>query len=750
MKNTHKYACVALFCFSLSILRAQQFVANPSFETYSFCPAGGGAIQSAYSWLIPYNQTGSPDYFNVCSSSNYAGVPTTLSGTLWPASGNAYAGVIGWYNDNWYEYMQTQLTEPMLAGHVYSISLKYAGRFIRATAHPGNMPNPMQADALGFYLSTVPCSLSSPSTGIISVVPQYQPMLEVTDNWKEVSFEYMATGGEEYLTIGNFKEYATTFLTEYPPELYFFLYFIDDVSVTCTGNICIDGNTTVCLGNSTSLSANSFGGNYTWMEASAPNTVIGTGSSLTVSPTDTTMYYVYDGNDTGKIMVYVVPNTMQVSLGNNVTACSNNEVTLTAMPQIPGTQYTWQNGNTGVAYVPTQSGTYWVTASLNGCHVSDTVQVTLIPSPEINLGNDTVLCEGQTLMLDVAIPNATYLWQNQSTTDGFVAQHGGTYWVTVTQGLCNDTDSITVTDVPNPAFNLGNDTGFCTGNPVVLDVTISSGTYRWQNNSTASTFTPAQSGTYWVEVTLGTCTLADSIDITVHPLPVVDIGNDSIVCIGNTVLLDATAPGFTYQWQDASVLPTYTVSQSGTYAVLITDSNHCQNSDSVQVTYISPPDIDFDDSTLCFGDVWILDINTPYATYLWQDKSVLPNFVVTHEGLYWCMASNACGSDADSVEVDFRRCNCNIYIPNSFTPDQNNINETFKARPDAECSLQEYTFSIFDRWGQLLFETQDASYGWDGGVNGTLAQMGMYTYRLHYKFDKTPREMVLGKVNLIR
>lgn len=573
-------------------------------------------------------------------------------------------------------------------------------------------------------------------------------------SWGDISFNYTATGGEEYMTVGNFKHDSSTTFVPAMSSLYtggWLSVFVDKFLVEHHSFLILDSDTSICAGESTTLTASN-SNTYAWAAATAPNSILSTGPTLTVSPTATTTYLVYGDSDTASITVTVKP-TPTVNLGPDTAICQGDNLLLVAYQggaHIAGTQYLWHNGNGTPFFTPTQSGTYWVSATLNGCTARDTVHVILNPSPTVDLGDQAILCEGQSLILNAFFPNATYLWQDNSILSTYTVTQTGTYGVTVRVGNCEAGDSVTVTEIPLPVVDLGNDTALCSNQTFVLTAAQPGASYLWQDHSGNATFTVNQGGLYWVEVNVAGCSSHDSLNVVGLPLPYVNLGNDTLPCIGSTLLLDATGPGLSYRWQDASQLATHTVTQSGTYSVQVTDANGCQNSDAVAVTFIQAPQFSFEDSTLCKGDVWVLDVTTPAGVYLWQDKSVLPTYSIHSEGTYWATVSNPCGSVSDTAEVQFRRCDCFLYVPNSFTPNDDYRNENFLLTHNTECSLEQYTFSIFNRWGQLIFETGNIEFLWDGTLNGKILPMDVYVYRVEYKFDKGPLSQQWGHVNIIR
>ena len=91
-----------------------------------------------------------------------------------------------------------------------------------------------------------------------------------------------------------------------------------------------------------------------------------------------------------------------------------------------------------------------------------------------------------------------------------------------------------------------------------------------------------------------------------------------------------------------------------------------------------------------------------------------------------------------------------MYVPVSFTPEGNGINDRFMPIQNEECTLMQYEFTVFDRWGRAVFETRNIQQGWDGKIDGRIAPVDVYAYRVLYKFDKTPLQADRGSLVLLR
>ncbi|MDX2305550.1 MAG: gliding motility-associated C-terminal domain-containing protein [Microscillaceae bacterium] len=147
---------------------------------------------------------------------------------------------------------------------------------------------------------------------------------------------------------------------------------------------------------------------------------------------------------------------------------------------------------------------------------TDTVrkQITVSKSIFDVFPNDTTACSSESLLLEVKIPDATFLWSDGSTASSLQISREGVYWVDISLGQCLAREYVNVLFGDNPLVNLGNDTIFCLDDIFVLDATFPNATYLWQDGSKEPTFAAGVSGIYWVAVSLNQCTVIDSIQLT--------------------------------------------------------------------------------------------------------------------------------------------------------------------------------------------------------------------------------------------
>lgn len=229
-----KIKIVALLCPLMATItgNAQNIVPNGNFETFSPCPTQFGQITAATNWILP--TTGTTDYYNSCSTNPGIGVPTNNFGVQVPFSGQAYAGLVLWYEPTglpeFREYMEVQLTDPLSAGACYQVAFQIS---LAEEAQ-------YDTDSIGVYFSAAQIGPTG-NWNPLPFVPQVTISLDTVTNltsWYLLSQTFTATGNEAYMTIGNFDDIINAsgqFVNASAGNQYSY-YYIDDVSITpCTG-----------------------------------------------------------------------------------------------------------------------------------------------------------------------------------------------------------------------------------------------------------------------------------------------------------------------------------------------------------------------------------------------------------------------------------------------------------------------------------------------------------------------------------
>ena len=362
------------------------------------------------------------------------------------------------------------------------------------------------------------------------------------------------------------------------------------------------------------------------------------------------------------------------------------------------------------------------------------LEIIYFPEDPLDLGQDTSLCNGGNLMLDATLPNATYLWQDGSDKPTFEVTSSGEYFVEVFTcgGVFRDTIQVAIASLP--VVDLGNDTTLCEGQSLLLDATWPQASYLWQDGSTEAMLEANLPGEYWVQVSNCAGTIYDTIYIAYEELPRIRLGNDTTLCEGQSLLLDATWPQASYLWQDGSTEATLEVNLPGEYWV---EASNCAGifRDVIQVGYESPPQVIFPvrDTLFCQTESLVLDATIPGASYLWQDNSTNPTFIVNQGGEYWVDVTTINGCTYSyQTEITEQNCEVKLLLPNVFTPNQDGKNDLFMPI-EYEGIVKMYT-KIYDRWGNEIFNTNNPLIEWDGMMNNAKsASADVYFWVVYYE-----------------
>ncbi len=372
------------------------------------------------------------------------------------------------------------------------------------------------------------------------------------------------------------------------------------------------------------------------------------------------------GCTAGDTITVAVTAPPAVNIGPDTSFCSGTPYVLrSSVFYGGGVSYLWNTGATTPAITPTTTGTYWLAVTQTGCTSTDTVHITVNPSPVVNLGADPGSCSGGSVT--IGRPSAagdTYIWNTGVTTDSIVLTSAGTYVLTVTNGGCTSADSVVFTINPLPTVDLGPDTFSCLGAPFTIVPSVSAGTlsYLWNDGTTATTLTATTTGYYWLTVSLNGCKASDTIHVTIATDTFHLYNGDTAICKGKFVQAILTAnPSATFQW-----LPTAGIAVSNVASPLITPDTSAMYYVKIYLT-----------GCPTLTDSFLIDVQPNPAVYLGGNQficefdtlhlhaSVLPNWY-THYSYTWVPGAYLDYSNrADAV---FTAGNTQKYIVTVTTP----------------------------------------------------------------------------------
>ena len=458
-----------------------------------------------------------------------------------------------------------------------------------------------------------------------------------------------------------------------------------------------------------------------------------------------------------------LPDVPLLHLGNDQSLCPGETITID--PGIANVTYQWQDGSTSNSFQTTQEGMIILTIA-NDCGASTDILEIIENSlgPQLDLGPDIQVCAGEMVTIPAGISGVNYEWQDGSTNPNFIATQSGQYILNVNNLCGTDADTILVdiSGVP-PTVALGVDTILCEGVTLTLISTADAETsIEWQDGTSSPTYEINSPGLYSLSETNRCGNDADSILVSYIDAPnPFALRTDTMLCPGETVTLVAPITTFDILWQDGSHQPSFVADHAGTFNLQV--SNDCGSvSDDFILAYDTRvPQINLDPTaTWCEGDIITLDATQPFpADYLWNAVITTSTFQITMPGLYSVEVSTLCSSTLQTIDVlpatdcDIKEVHTEIHIPNVFSPNGDNINDLFGISfgPDIEVLSMDGT--IYDRWGNVVFNSEAIPFTWDGYYKNERVMPGVFVYRIEVQYSAAgePREEVFtGDVTVIR
>lgn len=494
----------------------------------------------------------------------------------------------------------------------------------------------------------------------------------------------------------------------------------------------ITGYDTVCVGDSVTLTA---GGAYSYQwstGATTPSITVLAATSTTVSVNG----FSGPGVSCDILPFSIAAVTVNPAITGNTTICEGSSTTLTASG---GTAYQWSTSATTAAVTvsPAVTTTYFVDVSVGSCTASDSVTVTVNPSPVASISAVDTICSGESATL-IASGGGTYQWSTGATTSSVTVSPSAatTYSVVVSNGLCTDSASLTLFVNASPIASVSGVNAICAGDTTTLTAS-GGGTYQWSTGgtSTSVTVTPSSSTSYSVVVTSPNgCSDTATYPVTVTPVPVASISGSTDICSGASTQLTASG-GAAYSWSTGATTAAITVSAAGTYSVIVS-SGACADTAFISVNVLPLPVASAGTSdTIFIGNSTVLNA-TGGGTYTWSPPAGLsctncqdPVADPTQTTIYCVMVtdSNGC-TDNDCITI-FVDTECGeLFIPNAFSPNNDNANDRLCIY-GSQC-IEQMTLVIYDRWGEKVFETTDPSQCWDGTYRGELMNTAVFVYYL--------------------
>jgi gliding motility-associated-like protein len=523
-------------------------------------------------------------------------------------------------------------------------------------------------------------------------------------------------------------------------------YFVDFHAVPV---IDLGPDLSLCGATSQTLDAGQPGSTYLW-STNATTQQITVTQSNTYSVTVTTPFNCSASDD-----VQVAFHPMPADVLQDVTACISSPPVLDAGNV--GASYLWSTNATSPSIIADSSTTYAVTITTpDHCTATYDAQVTLMPLVIIDLGPDSLLCQGQMLTLDAGTPGISYSWTTGATTQSIVAGATDNYGVSATNGYCSGSDAVALTFQAAPTDVLTDQTA-CVDEPILLDAGNPGCAYLWSTNATTQQITVSGGGTYNVTVTnAANCSSTfDAIAIFVS-YPVVGLGQDTVLCEGDMLDLDAGNAGAAFTWSNGEHTQSISVGRSGDYSVEV-DNGYCISTDTITAIFNPRPDrMGTHQFFTCLDEephYVVISAGNGGSDYDWSTGESTQVILAGAYGWYYVDITNQFDCSVRDSAVVNEFCQPSLYVPNTFSPNGDGTNDIWQ--PVGK-NIGQFDLNVFDRYGQIIFHSESPTNGWDGKINGVEAPNDVYVWRMEYRFiekvdgDEGVNHKQLGHVTILR
>jgi len=455
------------------------------------------------------------------------------------------------------------------------------------------------------------------------------------------------------------------------------------------------------------------------------------------------------------------PSYAPVIIATDSSICNSDTLHL-SVDFNPLVSYLWTSFPSGLAdssgnaieVIPTDTTTYYCTTTEQSCHLSDTLNILWYPKPYVNLPSDTIICIGDTIHISLLDSMYYFLWT--SVPPGFADNDSSvvltplsttTFYLEVSSDYCSRSDSITITVMQSLVLPDTLEFYYCPGDSSVnVEAPANYDLYFWTElPDTAQTIIyTCIMGDSLMMILLGD-SLSPCFDTCMIRIEERDFSyaaeitaSDTVLCAGETLQLSVPDDSsMQYIW--TSQPPVFT--DSGNYSigfepdettVIYCQAQHwnCISRDSIKIEVFETPSFVLPEKTaLCPGDGILIDPEVVASAFLWSDgDTTVPRWLYV-SGEYELTATNGPCIYSGLTTVDVMT-DSSLIVPNVFTPNGDHHNDLFEVIAE---NSEVFNLKIYNRWGKLLFESDDPLVQWDGAIGGASADAGVYFYICRFK-----------------
>ncbi len=539
--------------------------------------------------------------------------------------------------------------------------------------------------------------------------------------------------------------------------------------------ISASGPIPVCDGGSVTLSADSAYVTYLWNDNSTGNSVTVTqpGSFFMAAVATNGCQYVSNTIN----VTFNPPSSSSISASGPIPVCAGGNVTLVSDSVY--VSYLWSDNSTGNSINVTQPGSYYMAGTdASGCNfTSNTINVTFNPPAPttITASGATSFCPGGSVTLTSDSAFTSYLWTDNTTNNAITVSQSGNYSMAgvAANGCQYASNTITVTQNPNPVLALVSSTnescyGAGDGSITVSATSTPAYTYTWSTTpqQSSATATNLSDGSYDVTVFDGNQCSASSTYAIVAPAELtLALGSlTDASCFQSadgaiSVTVNGGTTPYSYVWSSGNTSSSLQDVTAGNYNLTVSDAHNCSVTSAFTIS--EPPQISFSSlvfDTVKFGTDILLNLDVQPAggtyTYQWNPGNYLsctdcasPEFSAIRNMQYEVTVTDAGGCSVTGTVVVNVKGDKPFFIPNVFTPNNDQQNDYFQVYATGSVYFH---LTIFNRWGEKVFDTGNITEGWDGRYQGKDAYAGVYTYVVQINFLDSEVRKYKGSFTLLR
>ena len=469
-------------------------------------------------------------------------------------------------------------------------------------------------------------------------------------------------------------------------------------------DINLGPDTTICPGDSIQLSVTDSYCTFNWINSGSVDTIF---SDTAIISTQAEWwpvvanYYDYCGS-LDSVVVNLHADTLDLG-GDSTGACISNLLVLDAFIDSIAT-YLWSTGDSSSSILADESGVYYVSVSYVSCVFTDTISILYDEFLELELVDTIFSCDFSLVELNAGDFPADFIWSPSGSTGPVIfTDSSGLYSVTATNNCGNFSDSSVVINLTSPTVTLPMDTIVCENDTIFLDITEIWNSYQWSTGDTLGVLEVIYPGYYIVTVSNACDTSLGAVSVIHITQPLVELGEDTLICIGDSILLIAPQIPLTeYLWSTGESTSTIFAGQNDNYSITISNACGSFEDSLLLTTHFNSFGFNQDSVPIFPLQTIILDAGSDYVSYYWSTADTTQSINVNTPGIYWIEVIDTIGCLGSDTLIVYRYNNTKYHGLDQIKVYPNPV----RNRLILDNLSGNETITLFDKLGRQVFYDQ--------------------------------------------